>query len=203
MTVIGPWVVSPPISCTRAGRPARTTLGKTPPTMVRQPGAESAPAWPKTGVAPIAARSLRLTASALWPTPSGSASAKKCTPDIQGVHGGRQLLAGRGQQQRLIVADAQRHVGPLEAVRAKWRSIRKIRRRTWGKRTPADSTGSRTGHQDGRWISRRGSRDRHGKPAITSLGSSARSEEGHVGHARHYEQIDQRDDEHHQRQQHG
>ena len=46
----------------------------------------------QAGVAPIAAKSLKLTASARWPIEAAVACGRKCTPVDQGVDRGNQLL---------------------------------------------------------------------------------------------------------------
>ena len=73
------------------------------------------------GSAPIAARSPRLTASALWPSASGATVGRKCRPRPARIDTDRETNAGRHVQQRTVVANTERHIGTNPVA---WEKIR-------------------------------------------------------------------------------
>ena len=79
----GPAVVSPPTRAqpcapAKASRPSLKASSHA--ASCARAGGSANARVKASGVAPMAARSLRLTASALWPRAKGSTSAKKCRP---------------------------------------------------------------------------------------------------------------------------
>ena len=76
----GPRVVSPPIRSTPCVRASRTKPREKAASQRASAFGSASASVAQRGVAPIAARSDKLTASVLCPSASGSAPAKKCVP---------------------------------------------------------------------------------------------------------------------------